>query len=90
MTAPGRSETRLVNERRERARLERRRARRQRALAAGLATAFAAIAFFAGLALGRALEERPRPGGTQSLVRTLQPGTLPPVTRTVTVTTQTP
>jgi hypothetical protein len=90
VTAHGRSEARLVTERRERARLERRRARRRRALGAVVATALAAIAFFAGLALGRALEERPRPGGTQSLVRTLEPGTLPPITRTVTVTTQAP
>lgn len=90
MTARGRSDTRLVNERRERPRLGRRRTRRRRVLAAILGSACVSIAFFAGLALGRALEERPRPGGTQSLVRTLEPGTLPPVTRTVTVTTQAP
>ena len=45
------------------------------------------IVFFAGLAVGRALEEAPRPGGTQTLVRTLDPGTIPPATRTITVTT---
>jgi hypothetical protein len=90
VTTRGPSETRLVNERRERARVERRRARRRQALAVVFATGLAAIAFFAGLALGRALEERPEPGGTQSLVRTLEPATLPPVTRTVTVTTEAP
>jgi hypothetical protein len=90
VTARERPETGLVGGRRERARLERRRARRRRAVGVAFAVAFAAIAFYAGLALGRALEERPRPGGTQSLVRTLEPGTLPPVTRTVTVTTEAP
>jgi hypothetical protein len=79
-----------VNERRDRARAERGRARRRRALAVVFAAGVAVIAFFAGLALGRALDERPRPGGTQSLVRTLEPATLPPVTRTVTVTTEAP
>jgi hypothetical protein len=49
-----------------------------------------AAVFVAGLALGRAIEEAPRPGGTQSLVRTLEPDTLPPVTRTVTVSTSSP
>jgi hypothetical protein len=50
----------------------------------------AAAVFFAGLAIGRALEEAPRPGGTQTLVRTLVPGTVPPATQTVTVTTDAP
>jgi hypothetical protein len=45
------------------------------------------VAFAVGLALGRALEEAPQPGGTQTLVRTLQPAPLPPAGReTVTVT----
>ena len=48
------------------------------------------VVFWIGLAVGRALEQAPRPGGTQTLVRTLQPGTLAPPTRTVTVTTATP
>lgn len=47
----------------------------------------AGLLLFVGVAVGRALEEAPRPGGTQTLVRTLEPDTLPPVTRTVTVTT---
>jgi hypothetical protein len=41
--------------------------------------------FFAGLVIGRALEDAPQPGGQQTGVRTLQPSTLPPV-ETVTVT----
>jgi hypothetical protein len=50
----------------------------------------AVVVFWVGVALGRALEEAPRPGGTQTLIRTLEPETLPAVTRTVTVTTSTP
>jgi hypothetical protein len=43
-------------------------------------------AFVLGLALGKALEEGPAPGGTQTSVRTLEPRSLPPAPRTVTVT----
>ncbi|TMJ98142.1 MAG: hypothetical protein E6G67_01195 [Actinobacteria bacterium] len=43
------------------------------------------LAFWIGLAI-----DRPRPGGTQTLVRTLKPGTLPVPARTVTVTTSGP
>lgn len=74
-------------ERRGRARLEARRARRRRAAAVAGGLALGAVILFVGIALGKALEEAPRPGGTQSQVRTLDPGTLPAVTRTVTVTT---
>jgi hypothetical protein len=76
--------------RRERARRERRRSRRRKAalLVGGLV--LASLVFFAGLALGRALEEGPEPAAPQTLVRTLAPGTLPPVTRTLTVTTAGP
>jgi hypothetical protein len=45
--------------------------------------------FLIGLAVGRALEDAPRPGGEQTIVRTLVPSTLGPadvVTVTVTVT----
>ncbi|MDX6438630.1 MAG: hypothetical protein QOF45_1213 [Gaiellaceae bacterium] len=43
-------------------------------------------ALLIGLSLGRALEDGPSPGGTQTNVRTLKPQPLPPVARTVTVT----
>ena len=72
---------------RGRARLEARRARRRRLLRTVLLLVGGALVFLAGIALGKALEQAPRPGGTQTGVRTLEPGTLPPVTRTVTVTT---
>ena len=43
-------------------------------------------ALLLGVSLGRALEDGPSPGGTQTSVRTLNPQPLPPATRTVTVT----
>ena len=46
-----------------------------------------AAVFVAGLAVGRALEDAPEPGGTQTIVRTLEPLTVEPRERTVTVTT---
>jgi hypothetical protein len=46
-----------------------------------------AVIFVAGLAVGRALEDAPEPGGTQTIVRTLEPLTVEPSERTVTVTT---
>jgi hypothetical protein len=46
-----------------------------------------AVVFVAGLAVGRALEDAPEPGGTQTVVRTLDPLTVEPEERTVTVTT---
>lgn len=52
-----------------------------------LALILGGLVFLAGIALGKALEQAPRPGGTQTNVRTLEPGTLAPATRTVTVTT---
>ena len=48
------------------------------------------LVFFVGLVVGRALESAPRPGGTETGVRNLKPSTLPPFTRTVTVTTSSP
>jgi hypothetical protein len=45
------------------------------------------VAFVVGLALGKALEDGPAPGGLQTSVRTLEPRSLPPAPRTVTVTT---
>ena len=49
-----------------------------------------AVIFFAGLAVGRAVEDTPEPGGTQTLVRTLEPATVQPEPRTVTVTVTSP
>ena len=74
--------------RRRRSRREERRARRGRALRLALAAVAVGVVFVAGAALGLVLDDAPRPGGTQTLVRTLEPDTLPPVTRTVTVTTE--
>jgi hypothetical protein len=53
--------------------------------------AVAIVAFAVGIALGEALHDNPRPGGTQTLVRTLHPLPLAPAAReTVTVTTSKP
>jgi hypothetical protein len=52
-----------------------------------LRLAVLAVVFFAGLAIGRAVEQAPEPGGTQTIVRTLEPLTVEPRERTVTVTT---
>jgi hypothetical protein len=49
--------------------------------------AVVAAVFVAGLAVGRALEDAPSPGGSQTIVRTLEPLTVEPRERTVTVTT---
>jgi hypothetical protein len=73
---------------RERARV--RRERRHRGLVWALRLLLLAVIFFAGLAIGRALESAPQPGGDQTIVRTLEPLTVPPADRTVTVTTVSP
>jgi hypothetical protein len=39
-----------------------------------------------GISIGRALEDGPSPGGTRTLVRTLDPRPLAPAATTVTVT----
>jgi len=55
-------------------------------IAAGLVLAFAV-----GIAVGEALRDNPKPGGTQTLVRTLEPLPLAPAAReTVTVTVPNP
>jgi hypothetical protein len=46
-----------------------------------------ALLFAGGIAVGQALHDNPRPGGTQTHVRTLTPLQLPPARITVTVTT---
>jgi hypothetical protein len=53
-----------------------------------LALGFVAAVFLLllGVSVGRALEDGPEPGGTQTNVRTIEPKQLPPVARTVTVT----
>ena len=43
-------------------------------------------ALLLGVSVGRALEDGPSPGGTQTKVRTLKPHPLPPAASTVTVT----
>lgn len=68
------------------ARLARRRKRRHpywRPLAAAVAGVFVLLL---GIAIGRALEDGPSPGGTRTGVRTLEPQPLPPAAKTVTVT----
>lgn len=57
-------------------------------LIAAALLAFGAVLFWMGVALGRALDDAPEPGRVQTLVRTLEPATLGPITRTVTVTTE--
>ena len=51
----------------------------------------AVVIFVVGVAVGEAVHDNPKPGGTQTLVRTLKPLPLAPAAReTVTVTTQNP
>jgi ABC-type Fe3+ transport system permease subunit len=69
---------------------ERTRTRRRRALAWGFRALVAVVVFVVGFAVGQALESAPRPGGAQTGIRTLEPGTVPPLTRTVTVTSSSP
>ncbi len=60
--------------------------RRVALMAAGLVLAFAV-----GVAVGEALQDNSKPGGTQTLVRTLKPLPLAPAAReTVTVTVTNP
>ena len=60
--------------------------RRRLLVAVALAAAFAV-----GIALGEALHDNPRPGGTRTFVRTLHPLPIAPAAReTVTVTVQNP
>ena len=51
----------------------------------------AVVIFGVGVAVGESLHDNPRPGGTQTLVRTLKPLPLAPAARTtVTITVQNP
>ncbi|HET7450629.1 MAG TPA: hypothetical protein VFJ78_08530 [Gaiellaceae bacterium] len=55
------------------------------------AAAGAVVIFGVGVSVGESLHDNPKPGGTQTLVRTLTPLPLPPAAReTVTVTVQNP
>jgi hypothetical protein len=64
-----------------------RRPPRRRLLRKLIPLVVAALLFAVGVALGQALDDNPRPGGTQTIVRTLvPPSTLGPPPRTVTVT----
>ena len=60
--------------------------RRNRLLRPALTLVGLLVAFLLGLAVGRALEDGPAPGGLRTDVRTLEPRPLPPAARTVTVT----
>jgi hypothetical protein len=56
-----------------------------------VAAAGAVVIFGVGVAVGESLHDNPRPGGTQTLVRTLKPLPLAPAARTtVTITVQNP
>lgn len=64
--------------------------RRRRVPAWALVVIGLILAFVVGIAFGESLHDNPKPGGTQTLVRTLQPLPLEPAapsTATVTVTT---
>jgi hypothetical protein len=60
--------------------------RRRRRAGWVLPLAAAAVCFVLGIALGKALNDNPQPGGTQTLERTLTPVGLAPATVTVTTT----
>ncbi len=66
-------------------RRDRRPPRRRRLLRFWLLALVVVAVFAAGLALGESLKDNPKPGGTQTLVRTLKPLPLPPARETVTV-----
>ena len=67
-------------------RLARRRRRRNPLWRPLAAVVGGVLALFVGIAIGRALEDGPSPGGTRTSVRTLEPRPLPPAAKTVTVT----
>lgn len=74
----------------EERRRARRRSRGRRLTVWIIRLAVLALVFVAGMAIGRAIDDTPRPGGTQTIVRTLEPLTVAPQERTVTVTTSAP
>lgn len=66
------------------------RGRRSRIVRTVLVAAVAALAFLLGIAFARTLDERPKPGGVVTDVRTLTPLPQEPPARTVTVTVTSP
>lgn len=64
----------------------RRQPRRNPLVRPALAVLGLVLALLVGISVGRALEDGPQPGGTQTNVRTLEPQPLAPAERTVTVT----
>jgi hypothetical protein len=64
-----------------------RRRRGRAALRWGLGVLLVAVVFALGVALGEALHDNPRSGGSRTFVRTLRPLPLAPAPATVTVTT---
>jgi hypothetical protein len=66
------------------------RGRRPRVVRAVLLVAAAALVFLLGIAFARTLDERPKPGGMVTDVRTLTPLPQEPPARTVTVTVTSP
>jgi hypothetical protein len=71
-----------------RVRPRRRRARRRFPLGPVLAVVALVVSFVVGIAVGEALHDNPKPGGSQTIVRTLDP--LPLSSATVTVTVSSP
>lgn len=75
-------------------RREREAARRRRRLRTAFGWLFrvaaVAFAFLAGVAVGHVVTEEPEPGGTHTVVRTLEPQSVSPPARTVTVTSSAP
>jgi hypothetical protein len=65
-------------------RVERRRRRRRRWPRVVLPALLVVLVFAIGVALGEALHDNPKPGGSQTLVRTLKPLPLAPVAATST------
>jgi hypothetical protein len=64
----------------------RRRSPARVALGIVLRLAVLAAIFAVGVALGESLHDNPKPGETRTQTRQLRPVSLPPVTRTITVT----
>jgi hypothetical protein len=77
----GRPEPGARVERRRSERRARRDTGRRRALRWAARLLVLAVVFLAGLVIGRALEDAPRPGGEQTIVNTLRVPTEAPLTR---------